>query len=304
MQHLQDQLIDFFKKQNYKGEPLLIALSGGPDSTALFHLLLRIKPQFVINFHVVHVDHGWREESEREAAMIRNLCKKERIEVHIKRLIKQDGGDLEAKARKERLSFYKELLEKIPYRAVLLAHQADDLAETVLKRLFEGAALYHLGGMKDVSEIDGIPIWRPFLAIPKKNILNYLKNNKIPYFIDPTNFDSRFLRSKMRKELLPKLSASFGKEIASPLARISAYSLELEEFLEKVMGNEGDEFQCFSGTDFEWKWRIKKFLFKQQIVLSSSTLKTVIYHLKNKSQKVKILTEKGPLWCEKGKLRF
>src|SRR5258708_5164832 len=126
----------FFITHNLTEKPLLLALSGGPDSMALFYQLLDLNHPF----QVAHVDHGWRAESSQEGAILEELCREKKIALHLRKL-KLEGANLEDLSRKARLLFFQEVCSKEKLEGVLLAHHADDQAETVLKRVLEGASL-------------------------------------------------------------------------------------------------------------------------------------------------------------------
>ncbi len=133
--------------------PLLLGYSGGPDSKALLYALLEAG---VRSLHLAHVDHGWRAESGEEAALIQQEARKLGLICHVHRLTEKKEGNLEEQARLARLRFFRKLFEEIPFQALLLAHHAGDLAETVLKRLFEGAHLCSLGGMSEEGQLEGM----------------------------------------------------------------------------------------------------------------------------------------------------
>lgn len=214
--------------------PLLLALSGGPDSLALFHMLLDIKPQ--IPFAIAHVDHGWREESAWEATQLGELAKKYKIPFHLKKLqIPKESSNLEDLCRDARLGFFKELIQKEGYAAVLLGHHSDDQAEVLLKRIFEGASLAKLQGMTSVSKHEGISLWRPLLTARKKDLESWLEIRGKRGFHDKTNVDTRFLRGRMRKTLLPFLSNEFGKEISPRLLKWGKEAEELQSFIHEAI---------------------------------------------------------------------
>lgn len=132
-------------------KPLLLGYSGGPDSKALLYALLECDARP----HLAHVDHGWREESRAEAEECRAEAIKLGLPFHTIRL---DIPKKEDAARIARFSFFQSLYRTGPFQALLLAHQADDLAETVLKRTLEGAHLAFLGGMEAASRQFGMAV--------------------------------------------------------------------------------------------------------------------------------------------------
>ncbi len=221
----------FIEKEWDRKSPLLLGYSGGPDSKALLYSLLQTEAAKVI--HLAHVDHGWREESASEASALAEEAAALNLPFHTTRLEKTASKNIEEEGRLARLSFFRSLFDEIPFQALLLAHHADDLAETALKRLLEGAHLQNLGGMSKISAIMGMTVWRPFLAVQKKEILE----QGLLGFDDPTNRDPKFLRSRLRYTILPMLSHAFGKEISSNLALFSERAFELKEYLDRKIAS-------------------------------------------------------------------
>lgn len=192
--------------------PLVLAVSGGPDSTALMVLAARWRgreqtPRLV----AVTVDHGLRKESKREAKAVEALAHKLGIE---HRTLQWTGRKpktgLQEAARLARYRLLAKVAREIGAPYVLTAHTLDDQAETVLFRLARGSGISGLAGMYSswpmpVEEGIGIHLLRPLLAVPKSRLIATLKAAKIPYADDPSNRDPRFTRSRLR-ELMPKLA--------------------------------------------------------------------------------------------------
>lgn len=219
----------FLKKQHDRKSPLLLALSGGSDSMALFYSLCKVKKDFL---HVVHIDHGWREESRDEALEIERLVKDQNIPFYSMRIASLPKNNIEDFCRKKRLEFYQSLCEKYSFQAVLLGHHQDDLLETVLKRVFEGSSLQKLYGMEEVSQYENLQLWRPFLNISKKDLLSFLEKGGYKWYEDYTNQDSKYLRARMRSEMIPFLQKSFGKDFSKNLVYLSKRSAELNKSLD------------------------------------------------------------------------
>lgn len=208
--------------------PFLLGLSGGGDSMALFHLLLDAK----ISFHVAHLDHGWREESKKEAEILQRNCLSKEVPFHQKCC--SNLPKTEEAGRLERLSFFKKIIQEEALSALLLAHHANDQQETVLKRMFEGANLDVLG-MRAKTKWEGMTILRPLLHLPKEALIEYLKEKKVDFFQDPTNFDSRYLRGRLRSQILPRLQEDFGKNVRQGLSRIATHSAEWSAYLDREL---------------------------------------------------------------------
>lgn len=271
---------------------------------ALFYLLLH----FQIPFHVAHVDHGWRKESKEEATLLSTLCQEKGIPFHLE-VLEPTRANQEAEARSLRLQFFSTLIKRESLEAVVLGHHRDDQTETVLKRVFEGASLAALKGMRELSFHEGVALWRPLLKISKQEILDWLKIKKIPFFVDPTNLSSSFLRGRMRRELLPLLSQVFGKQIDSSLWRLSSAAYELYLFVEELLTVYRKRMVHLSGQRllldctplegkslFEWKCVVGGFLKERGVVPTSATLETLILHLQKKSRAKRIKIQKR--WAE------
>lgn len=223
---------------SYKDKPLLIGLSGGADSLSLF--LIAQKLGYTLT--AVHIDHGWREESQDESQQLEKLCLRFDIPFYLKTCARDDfKGNLENAARVIRLNFFREVAAKTGAAGVLLGHHANDLVENTLKKLCEGAPLYALSSMQTVTDVEGLTLIRPLLGIKKAALLKYLGSEA--YFEDTTNFSADFLRGRMRETLLPFLSQTFGKNIEDPLIKVAQDSQELQVYLASQI----KEFEEVSG---------------------------------------------------------
>lgn len=289
-----------FLKRHHRGGKLLLALSGGPDSLALFHLLLKHKRCAPLEFSCAHVNHQFRKESGSEEDSLKRLCVEKGVPLHIKRIESPIKGNLEEGARMFRLDFFKSL---VGFEALLLGHQADDLAETCLKRLFEGAHLSSIGGMKDVDELMGLKVWRPLLPFPKKEITQWLDNEGHTPFIDQMNFDRAYLRARMRLDLIPSLKEQFGKEITSTLGRISQESYQLKELLDSLVEPLMNQNSIDRATpDIVLEHYLRQRFAPFKIVASRSQLQAMTRSLKEKGAKKQWLFEKAIVEIEKNSL--
>lgn len=221
-----ERTVQIYLKQAKQSEkPLLLGFSGGEDSLALAHCLIRLG----IDFQIAHYDHGWRETSGEEAKQLGEWAARLGIPFHTCRSPCKIANELAA--REERYAFFQSIFEKSPFQALVLAHHRDDQVETILKRVFEGAHLSTLKGMSPARQMEEMPLWRPLLGIPKEVIRAYLQNHKLKAIDDPTNRDPKYLRARMRTDLVPLLSQNFGKAISNSILRIGHYSAELEDYL-------------------------------------------------------------------------
>ncbi|MCM2321811.1 MAG: tRNA lysidine(34) synthetase TilS [Oligoflexia bacterium] len=193
---------------------ILIALSGGADSLALALLLAKYGRRVVDRkkIRLLHVNHGWRgKESDADEAFVRDFAKRLKLRLDVVRLDppSANGGESwEDLARQERKKIFATRAAK-GGRLVLTAHQADDLAETVLWRLLTGASDTHGGG---IAVRHGVEL-RPLLRVRKEALREFLLEEAQPWREDATNRDPRFQRARMRLELMPVLEALFPRSV-------------------------------------------------------------------------------------------
>lgn len=180
---------------------ILLALSGGADSVALFYLLLELAGKRSFSLSCVHVHHGLRPASEAEADFLTALCQSAGVPLTIRRVQVQRTGSLEASARTARYDAFGQVMGECGIPVIALAHHADDQAETVMMHLMYGTGPGGLAGMRTYSR----GIWRPLLATPKKALIALLENNKLSWREDESNQDQTHLRNAVRHSIMPVL---------------------------------------------------------------------------------------------------
>lgn len=239
-----EKTIQFYLSQRggLSGKPLLLGLSGGEDSLALAHCLLRLN----ISFHIAHFDHGWRESSQSEAEALQMWAAERQIPFYMAR--SSSPVCKEEAARGQRYAFFESIFDKAKFEALVLAHHQDDQVETVLKRVLEGASLPKLGGIKGVHQRGEMAIWRPILGVAKEKIRSYIKTHELTPIDDPTNRDPAYLRARMRTGLIPLLKEQLGKEITQSFLRLGRYGAELEDYLMRQTA----ELQPVEGPFGKW----------------------------------------------------
>lgn len=295
----------FLEKRLSPEKPVLLGYSGGPDSKALLMLLLACE----IDVQIAHVDHGWREESKDEAEAIKQEAKSLGVTAHFRTLSTPDfvPGNAENQARDHRLEFFSEIYALYDCQALVLGHHADDQAEVILKRLFEGASLFSLGGLAAEAEVRGMRIWRPLLHTPKKKILEWLEEQHLSYFVDPTNVGSHNLRGKMRQSILPQLASSFGKEIASNLCRLGEESKEIKEYFHHLNAPilASIKNSCLDLRSFlplprvQLRFLLKDWFKQEKISFSHQIIEGMIDAIRA-TEKKRFITGSGEVQIEKG----
>ena len=211
---------------------LVLAVSGGPDSTALLYLAARWRSALKSGPDLIAatVDHGLRVEAAREAREVKRLASTLGIE---HRTLKWRGDKpktgIPAAARDARYALLAEAARKTGASAILTAHTQDDQAETFLMRLSRGSGIAGLGAMARYTVREGIALLRPLLDIPKERLIATLEKAKIDYATDPTNHDASFTRPRLRA-LMPALAAegADARNLVRLAARLSRANAAIE----------------------------------------------------------------------------
>jgi len=191
------------------GEAVVVGLSGGPDSVALAHVLQSLRSKFHLKLYLAHLHHGLRGKSaDQDQALVAKLAERWQLPLCLERadvrsLAKRRGLSLETAGRQARYDFLERTRQAAGAGRIALAHHADDSIETLLINLLRGAAAAGLAGIPPVRG----PIIRPLIASTRSSILAYLKAHQLKWREDPSNRDLRFLRNRVRHELLPKLES-------------------------------------------------------------------------------------------------
>lgn len=197
------QYLENFLKEN---DSIVLALSGGPDSMCLLHLLLEIKAKKNLNIICVHINHNTREACQREMEFVQKYMKEKNINFEYFKIEEYRKGKFsETEAREKRYQYFKDVVNKYQANYLFTAHHGDDLVETIIMRLLRGSTLKGYAGFKKDSTWDNVRIIRPLINLKKIEIMEYLKQNNIPYVIDESNNTDIYLRNKIRHNILPLL---------------------------------------------------------------------------------------------------
>ena len=216
-----------FRAQVAEGERVLLAVSGGVDSSALMVASTLIREDLGIHFEVATIDHGLRLESASEAHAVLDRAQALGLTAHVRRVNVPTSGNLEAGARSVRYQALEDLRSQRALTWIATAHTASDQAETVLMRLGRGSALR---GARGIAARKG-RIIRPLLELVREECVGFVHSHGIPYFSDPMNLEPRFLRTRVRHELLPRFQEVLGAAATRHLASFAAHAAEDEAFL-------------------------------------------------------------------------
>ena len=181
-----------------------VALSGGPDSLALTALAKAYSYQYKCKIYYVLVDHNIRKNSLDEAKSVKRLLKKYHITLHVLRSKKIIRNNIQSKARTVRYNLITNFCKKKKIKTILTAHNFEDQVETFLIRLSRGSGLQGLSSMKQIHKIDhNISLIRPLLDFKKKKLISISKIIFGKYFKDPTNKNTKYLRTRIRNLKTP-----------------------------------------------------------------------------------------------------
>ncbi|MEI7890536.1 MAG: tRNA lysidine(34) synthetase TilS [bacterium] len=199
-----------------KNSKIIVGVSGGSDSACLLNILNILKDKYNFDLHVAHVNYGLRgKDSDQDEAFVKKIAKAYDMAVSVLRPKKsQYKGNLENSLREIRYDFFEKLRKKNNFDLIAVAHNQDDQAETVLMRIIRGSGLNGIGAMRAKSG----NIIRPLLETSKADVLLYMKENKLKYQTDKTNFDFKFTRNSIRHGLLPYLEKNFNPKIKETLS--------------------------------------------------------------------------------------
>jgi tRNA(Ile)-lysidine synthase len=232
----------------FPGDGVLAAVSGGSDSLGMLVLLAECRKRISFRLTAAVVDHGLREVA-REIELVHRLGARLGIEVVCEKIPEHEAGpaatrgSIQAWARECRYALLSEAARKANARIVATGHTRDDQAETVLLRLLRGSGVTGISAIPRTREIKGgVRIIRPVLDIGRVELREILKHMDIPFADDPSNENSRFLRVRVRKELLPLMNA-LTPDIATRLAALAQDAAAVTSFLESDLFVQGDTFE-------------------------------------------------------------
>lgn len=235
MKYIEQKVISFISRYGLitTGDKVLVAFSGGPDSVFALHFLHKFKRKFGIEIFAVHFNHQLRgKESEKDELFCEKFCETLKVPLYsvkldVKTFAKQNKISIEEAARKLRYNSLEEIAQDFECSKILTAHNQSDNTETVLLNFFSGTGY---------SGLTGIPIRRsniirPFLCLTKKQITDYLKQNKIKYRVDKSNKSNDFKRNLLRNKVIPVIREKINPSVDDAVFRSSKV---LENFLKQI----------------------------------------------------------------------
>ncbi len=224
-------------------EPQLLGVSGGRDSIALLHALVARGYRKLV---VCHLNHGLRPEAVGDARFVSRLAKEWKLEREIGKAdvaaqAKRAKQSIETAARAARYEFFDAVAKKRGCPRIFLAHHADDQVETFLFHLFRGAGATGLGGMRALhTDLAGLEVARPLLSVWREEIDRYIVAHELDFREDDSNADVRFTRNRLRLEIIPAISAAFGRDVRRANWRAAEILRREDDFIASLPAAEDD----------------------------------------------------------------
>lgn len=231
--------VEKYSKENNmfeKGYKILIALSGGPDSICLTHILVQLREKYNLDLYAAHVNHMLRgAEADEDEKFVRDICKKYGIKLYVKKvninqIVKEEGISSELAGRRERYKFFDEIYDKENIDRIAIAHNENDQAETILMRLMRGCGIEGVVGIRPVRDNKFI---RPILCLSRDEVEEYCRVNHLNPRIDKTNLETIYSRNKIRLKLLPYIKENFNSDIVNTINRFGLISSIDNDYIEK-----------------------------------------------------------------------
>ena len=231
-------ILSQFKKDldKLKKKVFVVAVSGGPDSLALVVLTKLYSLETNSRFYYILINHNIRRNSGVEAKKVKNLLKKFRINLLIINNKKKITKNIQGEARHIRYKYLVDFCKKKRISTVLTAHNLEDQVETFFIRLSRGSGLTGLSSMKSLSKIENnVYLFRPLLDVKKRYLVKIAKNTFKKYFRDPSNLNTKYLRTKIRNLRLPlKKSGIEYDQIIKSIKNLASSKITIDEYSERL----------------------------------------------------------------------
>ncbi|MCM8818841.1 MAG: tRNA lysidine(34) synthetase TilS [Candidatus Omnitrophica bacterium] len=258
-------------------DKILLAVSGGPDSVFLFHFFIYFLERKDIEIKIAYIHHHLRKEADREVEFVKNLAYSYGIEFFKDDIKIEKKVNIEKVLREKRYEKLYQIAYKTKCNKIAVGHTLDDNVETVIMNFLRGTGISGLCGIWALNKVipkSDIVVIRPLLCVEKKDIVEYLKKNKIEYLVDRSNFSLSFFRNKVRNELIPfftKYNSSLKKQISKMASIIKEEEKFLRHYSEKIyeeiVQEKSDKIivnvEKFNSLDIWLKRRIAGIIYKK-----------------------------------------
>ena len=243
MKNILEQVKSFCQENNLinHGDKILLAVSGGPDSTALLYTMFALKNEFSIKIAVAHIEHGLRGESSlRDQLFVKKIAENLKVDFYNKNVnvteARKSGESIEEACRRVRYHFFFDTLQRFGFDKIATGHTLDDNIETIIYRFLSGTGPSGITGIHPKNAC----IVHPLLGCTKEEIVDYLKREKLNYRTDETNIDTSIIRNKIRLKIVPQLESvnfNFKSHILNLMNIIKNENEILDELTESMISS-------------------------------------------------------------------
>jgi len=233
-----ERVLDTIKKYNLieYGDKIVVGISGGPDSVCLLHILHRLIPEYGIELYALHVNHMLRgEDADLDELFVKEFCNSLGVPLRviasdINKISESSGISLEEAGREVRYRAFEQYAADVGASKIAVAHNKNDLVETVLMNIIRGSGLEGLTGI----DYRRGKIIRPLLDIDRKDIEDYCRQNNLSPRIDLSNLENKYTRNKVRLDLIPYITRMFNVDVVESVYRLAALLKDDNDLIEKV----------------------------------------------------------------------
>lgn len=236
MKKIEEKVILFIDKNRLieRGDKIVVALSGGPDSVFLLHFLKKFLKKYQIEIAAIHINHQLRgADAEKDETFCKTYCNSlmvpfSSVKIDVKSFAKKNKISFEEAGRILRYEIIESHCRETGFNKIATGHNLTDNSETVLLNIIKGSGLKGLSGIPVVRG----NIIRPLLPLAKDEIVQYLKSEKIKFKTDSSNFDTDIQRNFIREELLPKIREKLNPKVDNSLFNLSRTAKDYYSYFE------------------------------------------------------------------------
>jgi tRNA(ile)-lysidine synthetase len=307
LDNLEKKVFETIQKYNLiqRGDRIVVAVSGGPDSICLLDILNKIKnkncqlnPEPMAIF-VAHVNHMIRKEACEDEAFVRDYCEKNGIEffsksIDVEKFANNNKMGTEEAGRFVRYEFFDEVAKKVGANKIAIAHNKNDSAETIIMNILRGTGV---SGLKGIEPIKNNKYIRPLINCKREEIENYCEKNSLNPRIDKTNFENVYTRNKVRNIVIPYIKKEFNSNIVETITRLSELVKEDDDFIQNIVKEKYNDL-CLGEEEKEIILNLKKFNLEEKVIKSKILLYTITRLMGNTQGVYKIHIEDIIKLCE------
>ncbi|SET41586.1 tRNA lysidine(34) synthetase TilS [[Clostridium] polysaccharolyticum] len=270
-----------------KGDRIVLGVSGGADSISLFFVMMELKQKYNIEIAVVHVNHGIRgEDAIKDEEYVQMLCRENGIlfySVHadVRTIAKVQKLSEEEAGRKIRYEAFEKACAMYGCNKIAVAHNENDVSETVLLNLFRGSGLKGLTGIEPVRG----KIIRPLLCVERREIEQYLWVKGIGYQTDSTNFETEYTRNKIRLQIIPYVEKEINERASEHIAKSASILSEANSFIQMEVSKLYE--RCVEKSEDAYHVVLEKFC-KAHAILKKEVVRKVLFELSNEHRDIEM----------------